>query len=156
MSINLEARCIWRRADVAVNQSDEKNFVRFPKRLQKWQIVEALIDSNAKVDPKFTTTNIETKAGLAMTGFVEKEDDDTLTLKIAGGIVQAYKKADLRKRENLKQSSMPEGLGNTMSAGGVHRPRAVPERAEVGQRSGQRSRNRAGTSPVNPGVGRGY
>ena len=117
MSINLEARCIWRRADVAVNQSDEKNFVRFPKRLQKWQIVEALIDPNANVDPKFTTTNIETKAGLAMTGFVEKEDDDTLTLKIAGGIVQAYKKADLRKRENLKQSSMPEGLGNTMSAG---------------------------------------
>lgn len=52
-----------------------------------------------------------------MTGFVEKEDNDTLTLKIAGGIVQAYKKADLRKRENLKQSSMPEGLGNTMSAG---------------------------------------
>ncbi len=86
-------------------------------RMKKEDIVESILEPNAKIDPKFITTNIETTAGLSMTGFVDKEDNDTLTLRIAGGVLQTFKKSELRKRESLKQSSMPEGLANTMSAG---------------------------------------
>ncbi|HEX8912407.1 MAG TPA: c-type cytochrome [Humisphaera sp.] len=84
-------------------------------RLKKEIIVESILEPNAKVDPKYATTNVETKAGDAYTGFVVSETKDVLTLKIAGGIDQAIKKADLAKRVTLKQSSMPEGLAAGMS-----------------------------------------
>lgn len=84
-------------------------------RLKREDIIESILEPNAKIDPKFVTTNIETKDGGAFTGFVTAETPDEITLTIAGGISQKYKKADLRKREAVKQSSMPEGLGNGMS-----------------------------------------
>lgn len=87
------------------------------KRLKKEEIVESIIEPNAKLDPKYVTTNIETKAGLAMTGFVESETAEAIHFKLPGGIIQIIPKADLQKRDILKQSSMPEGLGNTMSSG---------------------------------------
>lgn len=84
-------------------------------RLKKGELVESIIDPNAKLDPKYVTTNLETNAGLALTGFVTAETDAELTFMLPGGVSQNMKKSDLRKRETLKQSSMPEGLGNTMS-----------------------------------------
>ncbi len=86
-------------------------------RLKREEIIESILDPNAKVDPKFTTTNIETKSGGAFTGFVTEESDEAITLKIAGGVTQEVKKDEISKRETLKQSSMPEGLGLGMSSG---------------------------------------
>jgi putative heme-binding domain-containing protein len=84
-------------------------------RLKKNVIVESILDPNAKVDPKFTTTNVETKSGEAYTGFITEETPEMLKLKVAGGVTQELKIADLTKRETLKQSSMPEGLAAGMS-----------------------------------------
>ena len=86
-------------------------------RLKREEIIESLIEPNAKLDPKFITTNLETKSGDAFTGFVVAEDATSVTLRIGGGSNQKIAKADLAKREDLKQSSMPEGLGGTMSPG---------------------------------------
>jgi putative heme-binding domain-containing protein len=86
-------------------------------RLKREEIIESVLDPNAKVDPKYTTTNIETKDGSAYTGFVTAETADDLTLKIAGGGTQLIKKPAIRTRDNLKQSSMPEGLAMGMSSG---------------------------------------
>jgi putative heme-binding domain-containing protein len=85
-------------------------------RLSAADIVESIMDPNAKVDPKYTTTNVETKDGEAYTGFTLNETDDALTLRIAGGKSLVLKKTEISKRENLKQSSMPEGLAGGMSA----------------------------------------
>jgi putative heme-binding domain-containing protein len=86
-------------------------------RLKREDIIESVLDPNAKIDPKFVTTNVENKAGTAFTGFVVVETPDAITMKIAGGLTQEIRKADLKKREAVKQSSMPEGLALGMSAG---------------------------------------
>jgi len=86
-------------------------------RLKREEIIESLIEPNAKLDPKFITTNVETKNGDALTGFVIAEDTTSVTLRIGGGSSQKITKADIAKREDLKQSSMPEGLAGTMSPG---------------------------------------
>jgi putative heme-binding domain-containing protein len=84
-------------------------------RLKREDIVESVLEPNAKIDPKFVTTNVETKDGGAFTGFVVAESPEALTLAVAGGLKQEIKVADLKKREAVKQSSMPEGLANAMS-----------------------------------------
>lgn len=86
-------------------------------RLKREIIIESILEPNAKVDPQFTTTTVETKAGAAFAGFVTAETADTLTLKVAGGVSQPIKIADIKKRESQKVSSMPEGLANAMSPG---------------------------------------
>ncbi|MBC8001602.1 MAG: c-type cytochrome, partial [Opitutaceae bacterium] len=86
-------------------------------RLKREDLVESVIEPNAKMDPKYQTTNVETKAGDAFTGFVMNETPDTLTMKIAGGLTKEFKKSDLSSRQTLKQSSMPEGLANGISSG---------------------------------------
>jgi putative heme-binding domain-containing protein len=85
-------------------------------RLKREDIVESVLDPNAKIAPGFLTTNVETKQGAAYSGFVMNESPETLTLKMAGGLTQDVKVADIKSRENIKQSSMPEGLANGMSA----------------------------------------
>jgi putative heme-binding domain-containing protein len=86
-------------------------------RLKREDIVESLLDPNAKIAPGFLTTNVETKDGAAYSGFVMGDSGDTLKLKVAGGLTQDVKVADIKRRENIKQSSMPEGLANGMSPG---------------------------------------
>lgn len=85
------------------------------KRMKKEDIIESIIDPNAKLDPRFIQTNITAGDGHALTGFVSSETAGAITLKLAGGIAQEIKKADIKKREELKQSSMPEGLAGGMS-----------------------------------------
>jgi putative heme-binding domain-containing protein len=84
-------------------------------RLKREDIIESVLDPNAKIDPKFATTNIETNSGGAFTGFIVAETPEALTLAMAGGLKQEIKVADLKKRETIQQSSMPEGLANGMS-----------------------------------------
>jgi putative heme-binding domain-containing protein len=87
------------------------------KRLKREDIIESVLDPNAKIAPGFLTTNVETSSGAAYSGFVAGETPETLTLKVAGGVTQEVKVAEIKKRENLKQSSMPEGLANGMFPG---------------------------------------
>ncbi len=86
-----------------------------PKRMKRDDVVESILDPNALVAPQFVTTTVETKTGAAFAGFVSAETATTLSLKVAGGLIQQINKADIKKRESLKVSSMPEGLANTMS-----------------------------------------
>lgn len=84
-------------------------------RLTKELVIESILEPNLKLDPKYLTTNVETKGGDAYSGFILKETSDVLTMRIAGGIDQDIKKSEIAKRETVKQSSMPEGLASGMS-----------------------------------------
>lgn len=86
-------------------------------RLTRNEIIESILEPNAKVDPQFVTTTVETKKGEAFAGFVTAETAEALTLKVAGGASQVIKIEDIKKRESQKVSSMPEGLANAMSPG---------------------------------------
>ena len=84
-------------------------------RLKREEIIESIIDPNAKIDPKFLATNITTHDGDELSGLVASEDEQTLTLASGSGQKQILKKSNIKARETLKISSMPEGLVQTMA-----------------------------------------
>jgi putative heme-binding domain-containing protein len=116
-------KAVFRRICVACHKFGAEGIEYGPQmdgvgtRLKREDIVESVLDPNAKIAPGFLTTNVETKDGAAYSGFVVGDSGDTLKLKVAGGLTQEVKVADIKKRENIKQSSMPEGLANGMSPG---------------------------------------
>lgn len=90
------------------------------KRLKFRDIIESIIDPNAKLDVKYQATLILTGEGKIHTGLVAAEDDDSVTLKVAATVgkdVQTMKieKSNIEERQILKQSSMPEGLAGAFS-----------------------------------------
>lgn len=86
-------------------------------RLKREEIIESILDPNAKIDPHYATTAVNTKDGQMLVGFVTSETPETVTMKVVGGLLQEVKVADIAKRETLQQSSMPEGLAQGMSSG---------------------------------------
>lgn len=84
-------------------------------RLKREQIIESILEPNSEIAKGYETTNLTAGDGHALTGFVAAETDSTLTVRLAGGLTQEIKKSDIKKRETIKQSSMPEGLGGTMA-----------------------------------------
>jgi putative heme-binding domain-containing protein len=85
-------------------------------RLKREEIVESVIDPNAKIDPKYLATNITTAEGEEVSGLVAGEDEQTVTVVMGSGQKQVIKKSTIKGREALKVSSMPEGLVQTMAA----------------------------------------
>jgi putative membrane-bound dehydrogenase-like protein len=72
-------------------------------------LLVAIVDPNAEVDPSFVQWNIETKDGQAYAGVIASENPATITLKSLAG-VQQVKKADIKSRVNTGRSLMPEGF----------------------------------------------
>lgn len=90
------------------------------KRLKFRDIIESIIEPNAKLDVKYQSTLILTDLGKIHTGLVASEDADSVTLKVAATIgkeVQTIRieKSSIEDRQVLKQSSMPEGLAGAFS-----------------------------------------
>jgi putative membrane-bound dehydrogenase-like protein len=73
------------------------------------ELLGAIVDPNAEVDPAFTQWNIETKDGVAYAGVIAAENPTTITLKSLAG-VQQVKVADIKSRVNTGRSLMPEGF----------------------------------------------
>lgn len=84
------------------------------ERLKRAEIVESLIDPNAKVDPKFNATNISTKDGDEYSGIVASEAGDTIIFVVGAGQKQSIPKSQVERRTVLSISPMPEGLPQTM------------------------------------------
>lgn len=73
------------------------------------ELITAIVDPNAEVDPSFTQWNIETKDGQAYAGVIAAENPTSITLKSLAG-VQEVKVADIKTRVNTHRSLMPEGF----------------------------------------------
>jgi len=73
------------------------------------ELLSAIVDPNAEVDPSFVGWNIETKDGQLFAGVIESENPTTITLKSLAG-VQQVKVVDIKKRESTGRSLMPEGF----------------------------------------------
>ena len=73
------------------------------------ELLSAIVDPNAEVDPAFTQWNIETKDGAAFAGVIAAENPTTITLKSLAGM-QQVKVADIKTRVNTGRSLMPEGF----------------------------------------------
>ncbi len=114
-------REIFNRICTACHRADDKgqdygpDLTQVATRLPRQEIIESIIDPNAKVDPKFAATNITTQDGEEYSGLVAAEDDTTLTLVLGAGTKQVLAKADLASRTTLTVSSMPEGLAEALA-----------------------------------------
>jgi len=73
------------------------------------ELLSAIVDPNAEVDPTFTAWNIETKDGQAYAGVIAAENPASITLKSLAG-VQEIKVASIKSRVNTGRSLMPEGF----------------------------------------------
>lgn len=73
------------------------------------ELLGAIVDPNAEVDPTFTAWNLETKDGQLFAGVIASENTASITLKSLAG-VQEVKVVDLKTRVNTGRSLMPEGF----------------------------------------------
>ncbi|MBI2925983.1 MAG: c-type cytochrome [Verrucomicrobia bacterium] len=92
------------------------DLTKVASRLKREEIIESIIDPNAKIDPRYLAMNVTTKDGEEYSGVVGAEDERTLTLVMGLGQKQVIEKSNIKERATLKASSMPEGLPQTMSA----------------------------------------
>jgi putative heme-binding domain-containing protein len=84
------------------------------KRWNKAKIIESIIDPNAEIDKKYVTLQIVTSAGKTIQGLLVSEDEKEVVI-FDGKKPQKIAVADIDERNQLKQSSMPEGLAGTMA-----------------------------------------
>jgi putative heme-binding domain-containing protein len=83
-------------------------------KLNRYKLVESIIDPNAEVDAKYNSTRIATANGDIITGLLVRESPEEVTL-FDGKEEKTVKTADIDERVTLKQSSMPEGLAGALA-----------------------------------------
>jgi quinoprotein glucose dehydrogenase len=76
-------------------------------RLTREQILEALVKPSARLAPGFGVVTLELKDGKSVSGILEKEDNETLTIKSGSEQGEVIGKDQIVKRINAA-SSMPE------------------------------------------------
>ncbi|MEM7146278.1 MAG: PVC-type heme-binding CxxCH protein [Verrucomicrobiota bacterium] len=73
-------------------------------------ILSDILDPNRVVETRWSAVAVETTNGLAVTGIVDAETPDALTLKMQGGLTQSIPRNEIKTLTPLNQSLMPVGL----------------------------------------------
>lgn len=90
------------------------NLAGVARRMNKFKIVQSVLEPNAEVAEKYRSTLIVTKDGMPTAGLVVSEDDNEVQL-FDGKAVRKIAKADIEERVTQQQSSMPEGAATTLA-----------------------------------------
>ena len=97
------------------------NIKEIKKRLAKEQIRESIIYSifepNREVANEYKTTKVLTIDGQMYSGFIERQTDDEMVMRLAGDKVITIPADDIDESSSESVSSMPEGLGLSVSPG---------------------------------------
>jgi putative heme-binding domain-containing protein len=81
---------------------------------EPWQLVEAVLHPQRHVEPQYQSTRLLTAAGTILTGYVEREDEQTLVLRDASnGQLRELPVEEIEARQR-GGSVMPEGLLEAM------------------------------------------
>ena len=83
-------------------------------RLNKYKLVESMIDPNAEVDKKYLSTKVDLLDGKSISGLLVSETKEVVVI-FDGKEKRTIKVSDIEDRKTLKQSSMPEGLAGTIA-----------------------------------------
>ena len=83
--------------------------------MNREQIAESILKPNASISQGFATVQIELKSGEMYVGFVTAESAEKITINNIAGIATEIKTADIKNRQELEMSMMPEGLANALS-----------------------------------------
>ncbi len=86
-------------------------------RMSREQLIRSIVWPNEEIAKGFETVSLITLDGVVINGFVLSEDKDSITLGIANGKTEKVNKDDIDVRKEMKASSMPEGLLETIAPG---------------------------------------
>jgi quinoprotein glucose dehydrogenase len=86
-------------------------------RLSRKELLESIVSPNAKIAEGFATISVTTKEGDTVTGTLQKETPEGLTLKADDGEVVTIKAADVESR--TKPSSGMPPMGEVLKAGEI-------------------------------------
>lgn len=90
------------------------NLAGVAKRMNRFKIVQSVIDPNLEVAEKYRSTLIVTTDGMPTAGLVVSENDTEVEL-FDGKAVRKIAKSDIEERVTQQQSSMPEGAATTVA-----------------------------------------
>ncbi len=74
------------------------------------ELLVHIIDPSRVVDNEHRTWNLALKNGQFATGIIARENENTLTIKLPGGVMQEVRVADIKSQQDTGLSLMPEGL----------------------------------------------
>jgi putative heme-binding domain-containing protein len=86
------------------------------KKSSAAQLFEALVDPNRVIEPKYQTHLVQLADGRVITGLLDVETTNELTLITAQGEKVRIPIADIESRELAKTSIMPTGLAAELTA----------------------------------------
>ena len=85
-------------------------------KLGRDALLESILDPSAGISMGFEAWTLVLKDGEDAFGLIVSDAADEVALKVIGGLVTRYKKADIKSRAQGKLSIMPAGLQQTMTA----------------------------------------
>jgi putative heme-binding domain-containing protein len=87
------------------------------RRLSAKDVLESILLPSKVIAEGFATTEIETKSGETITGIVEREDDQNITLRPMVDAEQPVRvaKIQIARRALSKTSNMPAGMANGLT-----------------------------------------
>jgi len=91
------------------------NLSEIGAKLGKDALYESILDPSAGISFGYEAWQLELKNGEEALGLIVSETADELALKVTGGIVNRYPKAEILKRQKQKLSIMPAELQQTMT-----------------------------------------
>ncbi|HLR38232.1 MAG TPA: hypothetical protein VK084_09305, partial [Chitinophagaceae bacterium] len=83
--------------------------------MNKEQIAESILKPSASISQGFPTTIVNTKAGKAYVGFIVAQSARRIVIRDITGATHLIKTNDISKQKEVKASSMPVGLANSLS-----------------------------------------
>ncbi len=93
------------------------NLTDVGSRMSREHLIRSIVWPNESISKGYETVSLLTVDGLVINGFVLSEDTDSTTLGIANGKIEKVAKDDIDVRKEMKASSMPEGLLETIAPG---------------------------------------
>jgi putative heme-binding domain-containing protein len=85
-------------------------------RKSSYSLLHEILDPNAAADTRYLSHRLETSRGEVLIGIIAAEDDESLHLKMMGGLERSIPRREIKRLESTGLSLMPEGLEAGMEA----------------------------------------
>ncbi len=91
------------------------HLVDIGKRYKADELVESILKPSEKLAQGFESYRFEMIDGRVIQGFIVSERADATVIREANGVLRELKRGEIEKRQQQKQSAMPEGLAANLT-----------------------------------------
>jgi putative membrane-bound dehydrogenase-like protein len=84
------------------------------KKLSKEAMYQSILFPNAAISHGFHGVTLSGKNGTSVAGYITSETDESITIRLPGGVSQKISSKDITGREDMQQSLMPPGLAASL------------------------------------------